>query len=231
MLGGPRPVEVGQVRLLGHGQRRRRWCARRPRARARRWLHSASSAILSAIGTVGGVDLEGARPRHLTVRRLGRQLDAPAARPARDPGHLDGAARRGRPPPPAARRPRRRTRLRRRPRRARPCRIRCRPPWSRAGRRGGARSGCGSVRRGARPPGTPTPHRARRRPGAESSSDASGIRLTGVGWRTGQPGGGVDGVDELHRTDRVGRGGRERCAVLDGGDERLELEVVGRACG
>ncbi len=36
----------------------------------------------------GGVDLEHARPRHLAVRRLGRQLDAAAARLAGDTGHL-----------------------------------------------------------------------------------------------------------------------------------------------
>ena len=38
----------------------------------------------------GRVDHEGARPGDLTVRRLGRQLDAPAARPARDECHLPG---------------------------------------------------------------------------------------------------------------------------------------------
>jgi hypothetical protein len=36
----------------------------------------------------GGVDLERARPRHLAVRRLGRELDAAAAGLAGDAGHL-----------------------------------------------------------------------------------------------------------------------------------------------
>ena len=40
----------------------------------------------------GRVDLECARPGDVTVRRLGRQLDATTARPARHPGHLPGLA-------------------------------------------------------------------------------------------------------------------------------------------
>ena len=184
VLGGPRAVEVGQVGLLRDRQER-----------GRRVGHGGVAAQpLAPLGQQGDlvghrhgrrVDLERARPGHVAVRRLGRQLDPPppallVTRAISRPGG------RGRPPPPAGRRPRRRNPRRRRPRRARPCRSPCRPPSSRDGRRGGGPSGCGCARPGAPPPGSPRPRRARRRPGRRGRRWQR-HQAAGVGWRSGSP--------------------------------------------
>ena len=195
VLGGPRPVEVGQVRLLGHRQQRRR------RVRHGRVLAQPPAPLGQQRDLVGHrARVEGSTSNALDQATspcdgLGRQLDAPAAGPAGHLGHLHGLADEGRPPPPAARRRRRRTRPRRRPRRARPCRSRCRPPSSRAGRRAGAPSGCGCARPAARRPGSPPRRSSAASASAERSSAASGIRSwaagvappAGVGCRTGRP--------------------------------------------
>ena len=148
-------------------------------------------------------------------------------RPCSSPAPSPWLGGRGRPPPPAGRRPWRRTRRRRRTRRARPCRSPCRRPSSRDGRRGGGPPGCGCAPPGARPPGSPAAASSVASASAERSSGGERHQATGVGWRSGQAGRGVDGVDELHRPDGVGRRGGEGGPVLDRGHERLELEVVG----
>ena len=91
VLGGPCPVEVGQVALLRHGEQRRR------RVRDGVVVTEAPAPLGQQGDLVGQrhggrVDLERTRPRDVAVRRLGRQFDAPAAGPARDPCHLQGPA-------------------------------------------------------------------------------------------------------------------------------------------
>ena len=91
VLGGPRPVEVGQV---ASAPTRR---AATPRCATRRRGHRGACSTRQQSDLVGQrhggrVDLERARPRDVAVGRLGRQFDAPAAGPARDLCHLQGPA-------------------------------------------------------------------------------------------------------------------------------------------
>ena len=187
VLGGPRPVEVGQIGLLGDGEQRRRG-VRDDVVLAEAPAPLGEQGDLVGHRDGGRVDVERARPRDLAVRGLGRQLDAAAAGVAGDAAPSPGPGARGWPPPPAARRPRRRSPPRRRPRRARPCRSRCRPPSSRAGRRAGGPSGCGCARRAARPPGSPRRRRARRRPARRARRRRAGSAdRESAGARGGRP--------------------------------------------
>ena len=192
-----------------------------------RELHSDSRAIFSAMGTVEGSTSNALRPRDVTVRRLGRQLDAPAPGPARDLRHLHGPTDEvgrllwphvdggGEPHRAVDHHAHAHAEVR-----VVGGRLGMRvvethhlaadaldPELGRLAAGGGPERGVGQRREVVR---------------------GEGHQATGVGWRSGSPAAGVDGVDELHRTDRVDGGRREGCAVLDGGRERLQLEVVAR---